>query len=114
MNQPIKPSIEPSIDFDALDTYDAQEAAMMLKCSLQTVLELAESGELPGCKIGIKWVFLRDELRRYLLLQTKAQQAERRAKSGADAREAQGVVHGTRRTRRRKNQAIEAFDSLMK
>lgn len=88
------------------ETLDVQEAAAMLKCSPQTVLELAECGELPGCKIGIGWVFLRDAIKQYLWLQTQSQQAERRSKSGLDEKIARGIVHETRRQRRRKGEAV--------
>lgn len=90
---------------ESADTLDVVAASTMLFCSPGTVLELAECGELPGCKIGVGWVFLRDELKYYLWQQTKAQQADRRVKSGLDKKLAAGIVHETRRQRRAPGEA---------
>jgi excisionase family DNA binding protein len=98
------------------DTLDLFEAAAMLKIAPTTVNELASNGELPGCKVGISWVFLRDALRDYLWRQTEAQQRERRIKSGLEEQMAKGVSHETRkqRSKRRTSTAdvLRAFDGL--
>jgi excisionase family DNA binding protein len=96
------------------DTLDVNEAAAMLKIAPRTVLELAHSGELPGCKIGISWVFLRDALTRYLWEQTKAQQRERQIKSGLEEKIAAGISHETRRQRKRRttNEVLREFSAL--
>lgn len=94
------------------DTLDVFEAAAMLKVAPGTVADLASSGELPGCKIGIAWVFLREALIRYLWEQTNAQQRERRIKSGLEEKIAAGTVHETRRQRKRRTTAevLRAFE----
>lgn len=60
-------------------TYDAEEAADLLKVARSTVLELAESGELPGAKIGRAWVFIADDLIEWLRGKTAAQVKSRRS-----------------------------------
>lgn len=58
-------------------TYDADEAADMLKIHRKSVLELAERGELPGAKIGRAWVFVVDDLVEWLRNQTDLQRRQR-------------------------------------
>jgi excisionase family DNA binding protein len=98
------------------DTLDVNEAAAMLKIAPRTVTELAHSGELPGCKIGISWVFLREALMHYLRQQTELQTRERRIKSGLEEKIAAGVVHETRRQRKRRttNEVLREFGILPK
>ena len=59
-------------------TYDINEAAELLKISPATAYELAESGELPGARIGRAWVFLGEELIQYLREEIRQQVIERR------------------------------------
>lgn len=94
------------------DTLDLMQAAAMLKISLATAQEMARAGELPGCKIGHSWVFLRDALRRYLWEQTEAQQRERRAQSGIDQKIAEGIPHTTRHQRRKKGEMASILRNL--
>jgi len=96
------------------DTLDVFEAAEMLKVSPGTVVELAGQGELPGCKIGVSWVFLRDALKAYLWQQTEAQQRERRIKSGLEEKIAKGVAHETRRKRRTTAETMRLFEEAVK
>ena len=95
------------------ETWDLAETAHVLKCSPQTLLELAESGEVPGCKVAVQWVFLREAITRYLWMQTEAQQSARRVKSGFDKKIAAGVVHETRRQRRRKGEAVKIVEEFI-
>ena len=47
---------------DDLDTLDVAEAAMYLKMSKDAVMRRARSGEIPGAKLGKRWVFLKKDL----------------------------------------------------
>lgn len=49
-----------------LDTLGVNETAKYLKCSINTVRSKAASGEIPGAKIGKRWVFLRGELAEFI------------------------------------------------
>ena len=75
-------------------TYDADEAADMLKVHRSTVLELAESGKLPGTKVGRAWVFLVDDLVRWLREQIEA---DRRRRQGSDPEAPRRTGGGRRR-----------------
>jgi excisionase family DNA binding protein len=86
---------------DDQDTLDLKQAADLLKISLSTAQQAAETGELPGCKVGRSWVFLRSALLEYLREQTQIQQRERRARSGVEQElNERGSMHGRRRRRR--------------
>lgn len=43
-----------------------EEAAVLLRCSTRTVLELLRQGRLPGKKIGRRWLILESDLRKSL------------------------------------------------
>lgn len=64
-------------------TYDVSEAADFLKVDRSTALELANSGLLPGAKVGRAWVFMEEELVNYLRDVTRKQTTERRARVDA-------------------------------
>lgn len=49
-----------------VDTLDINEAADFLRCHKETLRRLADSGELPGTKIGRAWVFVREDLIAYV------------------------------------------------
>jgi excisionase family DNA binding protein len=57
-----------------MKTYDAQEAAAVLKVHENTVFKLANSGELRGAKLGKRWVFRECDLERFLQLRIDRQQ----------------------------------------
>jgi excisionase family DNA binding protein len=48
------------------DVLDAAQAAEMLQVAESAVLELAESGELPGRKVAGEWRFAREAVLRWL------------------------------------------------
>jgi len=86
-------------------TLDLIQAAEFLRVSRETMLELADAGELFGAKIGRAWVFLESDLVDYLVAQSRQQTTARRdrrlspATSGrvptavtASAKAAHGVV----------------------
>lgn len=52
-----------------MNTLDLDEAAAFLKCSDDTIRELVASGELPGAKVGRKWVFVDVDLVEWLRTQ---------------------------------------------
>lgn len=63
------------------DTLDITEAAELLKVSTETVREMASSGQLIGAKIGVAWVFIKDDLMDYLRRETRRQTNERLART---------------------------------
>jgi excisionase family DNA binding protein len=52
--------------YPPLDVLNAAQAADLLQVDEAAVLELAESGELPGRKVGGEWRFARDAVLRWL------------------------------------------------
>ncbi|ACO75605.1 helix-turn-helix domain-containing protein [Laribacter hongkongensis] len=68
-----------------MDTLDLQEAAELLKVSDETVREMARSGTILGAKVGVAWVFIKDDLMEFLRRETRRQTNERRAAVEADA-----------------------------
>ncbi|MEJ2630927.1 MAG: helix-turn-helix domain-containing protein [Acidihalobacter sp.] len=58
-------------------TFDVDETADMLKVHRNTVLQLAEKGKLPGAKIGRAWVFVVDDLVKWLRLEVERQRHQR-------------------------------------
>lgn len=62
------------------ETFDIEEVAGILNASEATILLLADSGDLPGAKIGKSWVFESNLIHQYLLEQIRIQTAERRQK----------------------------------
>ena len=59
-------------------TLDLVQAAEFLRVSRETMLELADAGEIFGAKIGRAWVFLESDLVDYLVAQSRQQSAARR------------------------------------
>ncbi|WP_160310665.1 helix-turn-helix domain-containing protein [Chromobacterium subtsugae] len=70
------------------DTMTLDDAATALNIGTETARQLADAGVLPGCKIGIGWVFLRDDVLTYLRDEVRRQTNARRAM--ADAARAEG------------------------
>jgi excisionase family DNA binding protein len=58
-------------------TLNADECAALLKCSKNTVYELAEGGKLPGAKIGAAWAFITEDVLGWMRQQVQAQTAQR-------------------------------------
>lgn len=79
------------------DTLDLTEAAQILKISEQSVQELAASGDLPGAKIGARWVFLREDVIDWIRAQVRAQQARRREAVASHERVATVINRASRR-----------------
>lgn len=52
--------------YDAPEVMDAVQTAELLQLDEKTVLELAESGELPGRKLGTQWRFSRSAVLAWL------------------------------------------------
>lgn len=50
----------------ANETMTPAEAAEYLRLGVETVKRKARAGELPACKTGRKWLFLRSELEAWL------------------------------------------------
>ena len=59
------------------DTVDLQGAAEILNCSEEHARELANTGVLPGGKVGASWVFLRSDLLEWLRNEIRSQQRQR-------------------------------------
>lgn len=66
------------------ESFGVEEAGAFLNICRNSVLKLADSGELPGAKIGKEWVFLKSDVVDYLKRQIRAQSAARRARFEAD------------------------------
>lgn len=77
------------------DTIDTDECAMLLRCSTDTIEEMARGGEIPGLKIGRTWLFIRQDLLAYLAEKARREAEERRSKRQP------GVTPITARPRRR-------------
>lgn len=77
------------------DTIDTDECAALLRCSTDTIEEMARGGDLPGLKIGRTWLFIRQDLLAYLAEKARREADERRA------RRQPGVTPITSRTKRR-------------
>jgi len=65
------------------DILDVQKAAALLTVSADTVYDLFKSGELPGRKVGRKWITTRSALMRWIEGSFAADAAER-ALAGGD------------------------------
>lgn len=61
---------------------DAHQVAEILHCSYDNVLDLARTGELPGAKIGVSWMFSDEGVHQYFREESERQTEERRAKAG--------------------------------
>ena len=48
---------------DDLDTLDVAGAADYLKMSEDTVRRKARTGEIPGAKLGKRWIFIKEDLK---------------------------------------------------
>lgn len=51
---------------DAPDVLTPEEAARLLRVSLDTVRKMLREGRLPGAKVGREWRILRRDLEAYL------------------------------------------------
>lgn len=49
-----------------MKTFDIEEAAFFLKISKNECAELARMGEIPGTKIGVCWVFIEEDIAKWL------------------------------------------------
>ena len=49
-----------------LETVDIEEAAHLVKAEIDTIQQLARTGEIPGAKVGKSWVFFRSDVLAYL------------------------------------------------
>lgn len=67
------------------DTIDAEECAVLLRCTPKQVEELARAGEIPGLKFGRPWLFVRADLLAYLAEKARAEAQERRSKRHPNA-----------------------------
>lgn len=61
------------------DTMDLDQAADYLKISTDTMRDLADSGTIPGAKVGKQWVFRTPDLDAYLAKEIATQTEERRS-----------------------------------
>lgn len=71
------------------DTIDAEQCAVLLRCTPEQVEELARAGDIPGLKIGRGWLFVRADLLVFLAQRARDEAADRRAKRAPGARVAQ-------------------------
>lgn len=62
-----------------MNTLGVEECAALLRVDKSTILQLAQSGEIPGAKIGKAWVFIVEDVMNYLRMKVEQQVAERRA-----------------------------------
>ena len=63
------------------ETLDINGTAQLLNVSHHTVYDLAARGKLPGAKIGVAWVFIKDDVMAYLRNQVQAQTQARKQKT---------------------------------
>jgi len=61
----------------SINTLNIDQTAEFLKVSVSMAYDLANSGVLPGAKIGAKWVFIETELATYLSNEVANQQRKR-------------------------------------
>jgi excisionase family DNA binding protein len=59
----------------------SHQAAEILGLSVQTTLELARTGKIPGIKHGNKWQFVSEQLQEWLLDEAYRQQQQRQEKA---------------------------------
>lgn len=99
-----------------METLDINEAAELLKVSTETVRRLADTGALMGAKVGVAWVFIREDLMDYLRQEARRQTAERRAKADEQApaktRVKTAVSQAGLKSPRRGRRALPDLDSL--
>lgn len=102
---------------------DAIEAAAMMRCTTEQVEELARDGELPACKIGRSWIFVRSTLLEHIARRSLEEMEARRAKRQAATAPAQEpspqlrpvatVVHtGVTTTAAGRRKALPNLDAL--
>ncbi|WP_434629505.1 helix-turn-helix domain-containing protein [Chromobacterium sp. CV08] len=102
------------------DTLTIEEAAKALNIGTETARQLADAGVLPGCKIGVAWVFMRDDVLAYLRDEIRRQTNERLAlaevtrtqgenRKAARVKTAAGVA-GVRGARRRERPNLDAVE----
>jgi excisionase family DNA binding protein len=84
-----------------MQTLDLEEAATFLKCSDDTVRELAASGQLPAAKVGRAWVFVDVDLVEWL-----------RTQYNASCQTSKSAGTGTTRTSRSKGKGLGALLEL--
>lgn len=99
-----------------MKTLDIIEAADFLHCSDDTIRELVASGELPGAKVGRKWVFVDVDLVEWLRTQyargVKTCPSTKSAKSGISTlpimgRELENLLKPQTSAKRRKSMTSE-------
>lgn len=61
------------------DSMDLPSVALYLGAKAETVAQLARKGELPGAQIGKGWIFLREDVLRFLREHITQETEERRA-----------------------------------
>lgn len=81
------------------DILDVRAAAQLLTVSADTVYDLFKSGEMPGRKVGRKWITTRPALLRWIEGSFSADAVERTIKAGD--KEALGAALKTGRVRAR-------------
>lgn len=64
----------------ASETMNAEECAVMLRCTVGQLEELTRMGEVPGLKIGRAWIYFRADLLAYLAQKARDEAMERRSK----------------------------------
>jgi len=68
------------------DSMDLEQVKEYLKAGEDVVLGLVGSGNLPGAKIGKRWVFVFSDVRDYLVSEIKDQTHKRRERLLGDGR----------------------------
>jgi excisionase family DNA binding protein len=59
---------------------DSEQCAELLHCTAEQVEELARAGDIPALKIGRSWIFIKDDLLRYLAEWARKEAANRMAR----------------------------------
>ena len=67
------------------DILDVHEIAALLRVSADTVYDLLKSGELPGRKVGRKWLTTRNAVMRWVEQSMAADTAHRATRAGHEA-----------------------------
>jgi excisionase family DNA binding protein len=79
------------------DVFDTEQAAQLLRCSVDTVRDRADAGELPGLKYGRDWVFPREALLEAVNELARAEAAKRRGRPAARPAAVAQIASGRRR-----------------
>jgi excisionase family DNA binding protein len=77
------------------DILDVHGIAALLTVSTDTVYELLQSGELPGRKVGRKWLTTRNAVMRWVENSMATETAQRSARAG-DKAALQAIAEGDR------------------